>query len=174
MSYNIPENHHESLPRKEEWRLVVIDGESWPYEVSDLGRVRRSEPPWKDGKTHVGKIMRLQTVTGYWKVHLRDGGRNKQCLVHRLVAEAFLGPCPEGMQVNHKDRNRTNATVNNLEYVTPKQNAVRGSDVGGAKLTEEKVLALREEAQALLDKYGISKGTLYNVLTGRTWGWLDG
>lgn len=50
----------------------------------------------------------------------------KHLFVHHLVAEAFIGPRPEGAQVNHKDLNRQNPRAENLEYLTVAQNILHG------------------------------------------------
>lgn len=50
--------------------------------------------------------------------------RNRHCLVHRLVAAAFLGPRPSDRIVHHKDHNKQNNRPENLEYVTPSQNTL--------------------------------------------------
>jgi len=62
---------------------------------------------------------------GYYHVHLRIGelGINRTPLVHRLVADAFIGLCPEDKsQINHKDSDKTNNHVDNLEWVTNSEN----------------------------------------------------
>ena len=87
------------------------------YEVSNHGRVRSTN---KKGKT---KILKPQlNHSGYYRVWLSNGGKIKRCLVHRLVASAFI-PNPEGHpQINHIDFKRTNNRVENLEWITHKDN----------------------------------------------------
>jgi hypothetical protein len=62
-------------------------------------------------------------------VDLRNKGRRRIVNVHRLVAEHFLGPLPEGMVVHHKDGNRRNPRLENLEVVTVAENNRRRFDV---------------------------------------------
>ncbi len=159
----------------EEWQPVNINEETWPYEVSDLGRVRRSEPPQKEGKTYVGKILSPWLRTdGYPAVTLSKEGTKAAYPVHRLVMASFVGPCPSDMEVNHMDRNKTNAHLVNLEYITHKQNVLRGDEHPRALITEEQALSIKKELQALTERYGVSKTTLVNILRGLSWGWLDG
>lgn len=102
----------------EVWRPV----EGWPpYEVSNLGRVRRLGGTQKAIKTRILKLY--VNEKGYQQVHLRDCGREKNAVVHRLVALAFIGPPPSPVhQVAHYDGNGQNAAVSNLSWKTPAEN----------------------------------------------------
>jgi formate dehydrogenase assembly factor FdhD len=67
--------------------------------------------------------MKLSTVKGYKSVVMTINGKQYTALVHRLVAQAFI-PNPKNLpQVNHKDGNKSNNRVENLEWCTPKENA---------------------------------------------------
>jgi hypothetical protein len=91
------------------------------YQVSDQGRVR-AHPDAKGRGMKPGRIL-FQSMDdrGYPQCELYLGGR---CTVkvHRMVAEAFLGPRCEGMTINHIDGDKLNNNVTNLEYVTNKDN----------------------------------------------------
>ena len=96
------------------------------FEVSDEGRVFSKERYVLNNGTKVLKPRReLKGVSngiGYLQVGLSCNNTRVRKYIHRLVAEAFLGPCPEGYEVNHKDRVKTNNRLTNLEYVTHSQN----------------------------------------------------
>jgi hypothetical protein len=98
----------------EEWR-PLRDG---TYDVSSLGNVRRAKPGIA---TFVGRPLRPYAgATGYAMVRVkRDCGE----YLHRIVAEVFLGPCPPAHVVNHKDSNKQNNRVSNLEYATYAENS---------------------------------------------------
>lgn len=64
---------------------------------------------------------------GYRQVHLWKNGKNRTFYVHRLVAEAFLANPNNLPQVNHKDKDRANNDVGNLEYVTARGNMQHSS-----------------------------------------------
>ena len=126
----------------EEWK-ECMDG--W-YEVSDHGRVRRAKP----GKTtRVGKILKGRTdLRGYLIVSCFINGKTHTPRVHRLVSHAFLGPCPEGLQVNHIDGIKTNACSDNLEYITGKENmahALKLGLIGDNRLFPQSVIDLARE-----------------------------
>tara|TARA_R110001599_G_scaffold351719_1_gene584375 strand:+ start:468 stop:953 length:486 start_codon:yes stop_codon:yes gene_type:complete len=97
-----------------EWRRAA--GYS-SYEVSSTGLVRsyrRSDMP---------KLLRQDTVSGYKRVVIvSDEGASDKVLVHRLVASTFLGGHFKGAVVNHKDKDRANNTIDNLEWCTVQYN----------------------------------------------------
>lgn len=119
----------ESLPN-EEWRDIV--GYEGLYQVSNLGRVKvlprikrtPSTTFLSEEKIVVPKIDK----GGYLRVALcRDKGM-RRFLVHRLVATSFFGDNPH-MTVNHKDENKTNNSVENLEYLTRAENVKYGTGI---------------------------------------------
>lgn len=105
-----------------EWRIIENHPE---YEVSNCGEVRclvdrvNSSKPFKAG-SYVAQII---GNTGYLRAAVRvSPGKQKLYSVHRLVAKAFI-PNPENKPcVNHIDCNKTNNKVENLEWVTDKEN----------------------------------------------------
>jgi hypothetical protein len=164
----------------EEWRPVV-GYEGW-YSVSSLGRVRRD----KSGNgTRAGKTLKAPPdVRGYPLACFCQDGEQHYHRVHRLVAEAFLGPCPAGLQVNHKDGDKLNNHVSNLEYVTPSENtrhAIRlglWTPVGEAhhlsKLSEADVREIRRlrgkvTQQQLADRYGVSNSLISAIQLRQIW-----
>jgi HNH endonuclease/NUMOD4 motif/Helix-turn-helix domain len=110
----------------EQWRPVV--GFEGLYEVSDLGRVRRVGKAARHGKGHGGgarrgRVRRVHRgQDGYVRVQLWRDGRAFMRLVHCLVAQAFLGPVPPGQEVNHRNGNKADCLLANLEYVTHPEN----------------------------------------------------
>lgn len=103
---------------EEQWRAVV-GWEGW-YEVSNLGRIRRAR---KTNNTYVGRI-RWPTLYrgGYAKVNLSRDGKREARRIHRLVAEAFLGPCPAGHEVNHKNGDKDDNRAVNLQWASHSDN----------------------------------------------------
>ena len=125
----------------EEWRPVELRDSDCSYEVSNTGRVRVSpdtEHPRQ--KWRAGKVLAQQLInSGYYVVWLRDGGKSRTCLVHRLVAQAFCAPM--GDQVNHKDTDKLNNHAPNLEWVTSQENVNHSVETGcrPLKLTPHRV-----------------------------------
>lgn len=96
----------------EQWRLVP----GWPeYEVSDLGSVR---------SLRSGRTMRVHALphTGHMNVKLKRSGAVMSNGVHVLVAAAFIGPRPEGMEVCHNNGDPNDNRLANLRYGTPSAN----------------------------------------------------
>lgn len=114
----------------EVWRDVP--GYAGVYQVSDHGSVRSIDRMvnGRNGSTHIrkGHTLRSYRVNGgYCAVSLNNGGSQKNFLVHRLVAMAFI-PNPNNYEtVNHIDENKCNNTVSNLEWLTLIENNRYGS-----------------------------------------------
>ena len=100
----------------EAWRAVP--GWAGMYEVSDLGRVRSLRR-----YRCKGRILRFGTThNGYLTATFSGNGRREARTVHRIVAEAFIGPRPADMHTCHIDGDQTNNAVTNLRYATQAEN----------------------------------------------------
>ena len=126
-----------------EWK--PIKGYEGLYEVSNDGRVRRLR--FTNGSHDFEKVRECkQTLNtwGYMTVNLSKNGKGSTKRVHRLVANAFLGE--SNLQIDHIDGNKQNNRLDNLEYVTPKENTNRAWEKGLAKYTDERKEKLRKIA----------------------------
>lgn len=115
------------------------------YEVSNDGRVRRLR--FTNGSHDFEKVRECkQTLNtwGYMTVNLSKNGKSNTKRVHRLVANAFLGE--SNLQIDHIDGNKQNNRLDNLEYVTSKENTNRAWKKGIAKYTDERKEKLRKIA----------------------------
>ena len=148
-------------------------------EASNIGRVRAV---WRN---------QIRIRHGY----LNDNGyeiisiNNRRYRVHVLVMEAFVGPKPFKMDVNHKDGVKSNNHIDNLEYLTRSDNhrhafklglskspfQKKGEDRWQAKLTEAEVTTLRKDFASgisrrfLASQYGISYYTVWDITERRSW-----
>lgn len=118
----------------EKWKNI----EDYPiYEVSNIGRVRsidRIVNCSKGKRTFKGRILSIRKdKKGYCTVNLYKNGSGIPQYVHRLVAKVFI-PNPNNLPViNHKDENPLNNTVQNLEWMTNKENVNYGTRVQRVK-----------------------------------------
>lgn len=169
----------------EDW-LPIPEYEGW-YEASDTGKIRRVA----GGKgAHPGEERALSVRDdGYVNVCISRGSNAdaKVWMVHRLIARTWLGPCPDGFEVNHKDGDKTNNAAWNLEYVTPADNQLHALTIGlrkaptgeghhQSKLTEEKVARIRamyatgeHSYNSLAREFDVSKKTILLIIQGRIW-----
>lgn len=114
----------------EEWR--DIEGYEGYYQVSSFGRFRSldREVVSKNGRVRMfsGSIRRtVHYSNGYLWLYLCKDGIKKSFIAHRLVAKAFI-PCNDpSLEINHKDENKENNSVSNLEWVTHKENINHGT-----------------------------------------------
>jgi len=135
--------------------------------------------------TRVERLKPMMTRPGYYTVNvLSDDGRRQTRLVHRLIALTFLGPIPEGMEVNHKNGIKGDNRAENLEYVTKSENHRHARDVlnrfyvsgerhGECKLTDEAVEAVRHlvsigwTQKRIARAFGISQVLVSLINTGK-------
>lgn len=153
------------------------------YSVSNTAQIRNN---------NTGRILKQtqNKSTGYMQVAVSPNGRNgkhKLFRIHREVALAWMPNPDNKSQVNHKDCNKTNNSIENLEWVSNKENVQhahdnnlvpirRGEDSNFAVLTDDLVRCVREEyakggitLRELGIKYGVAHNTLSNIICRVTW-----
>jgi hypothetical protein len=174
----------------EDWKDIA--GWEGLYAVSSNGRIKSYDRLVTElnGKTrtHKGRLVTLKKTGCYHGVSLFLHGVGQRYYAHRLVAEAFI-PNPDGRpEVNHKDGNKFNNCVLNLEWATRSENAKhafamgltdppparKGESQHSAKLTEHDVNQIRKTfkpgmGRLLAQKYGVTPPSIYGVINGRTW-----
>ena len=110
------------------------------YEVSNYGRVRRKVDLFsKNSKNrepfYIKPDIDYIRRTGYLRVDLSNNGKSKHFFVHRLVAEAFI-PNPYNFPfINHKDEDKANPRMDNLEWCTVRYNSSYGNRVEKMRFT---------------------------------------
>lgn len=114
---------------QEIWKDVV--GYEGLYQVSNLGRVKSLLRYVQNGRVVRRVNERIMTPVkannGYFRVYLKREGKGVNRSIHRLVAEAFLSNPNNHPQVNHKDENKGNNTLQNLEWCNSAYNASYGT-----------------------------------------------
>lgn len=172
---------------EETWKAVV--GFEGVYEVSSLGRIRVLERVVVRYLTRRAKILTgKRSWHGYHRVGLCDDRRSYTTQIHRIVAVAFI-PNPKGKPfINHKDGNKLNNSVENLEWVTASENCKHAFQSGlskgnfktwpnnmKARLNPRLVRRIRAmvasgvSINAEANKMGCDWKTISNIITRRTW-----
>jgi hypothetical protein len=161
-----------------------IPGYEGHYQISNYGRVKSL----KSGK-RFGKILIPQmNEKGYLKIPLSNGITKKTCKIHRLVALTFLPiPTKDKTTVNHKNWNKLDNYINNLEWATHQENIdhakknklfnnPHSENSHNAKLKNEEVFELKNlyisglySQRALARKYGVHPSTIYLILKNKSW-----
>lgn len=104
------------------------------YQISNLGRLKALEKTIWNGQGYLyfpEKIRKLNPdKDGYLNITLSNKGEAKTFKIHRLVAEAFLPNSDDLPEVNHKDGDKTNNNVSNLEWCTRKENQRHAFRIG--------------------------------------------
>ena len=147
------------------------------YKVSDQGRVKGLK----------GLIKPKPTNSGYLRTELWQRGTRWRPSIHRLVADHFIPNPRQCPQVNHKDGNKANNAVSNLEWCTASENmihAVRlqgryGEGATGSKLTEQDVTAIQVmlgkgvPGAWLADVFGVTNAQISNIRNRQQWQHLN-
>lgn len=173
---------------EEVWR--EIPGYNGLYLASTHGKIKSTDmlcnnTGYKDGvkatRIHKGKELKCCSTTpkGYARVNLLG----KVHMWHRIIALTFIDNLNNLSQINHKDGNKLNNNVNNLEWCDNKYNRSHavynrlhafGSKIGEAKLIESDINPIRKLLKTLKIKdiaamYGVSNTTISDIKHGRTW-----
>ena len=150
------------------------------YQVSNYGRV-------KSFYYANGKILSGGFDTGrYSMMHIIKGKHSKTILLHKMVLGAFILNVDNKREINHKDGNKENNCVWNLEWATRKENMQHaakmglirnGEDSGKAKITNEQVKFIRKVyiprdknfgLKALARKFGVGKDAMSDIVNGKS------
>lgn len=134
----------------EVWRDVV--GFEGLYKISNKGNVYSVERKDSIGRKRGGFTLKARTKKrGYLDVNLCKNGVLKRKLIHRLVAQAFIPNPNNFLEINHKDENKTNNRVENLEWCTRKYNNNHGKRTEKARRKlSKKVKAVNIESGEVL------------------------
>lgn len=162
-----------------------IPGFDFHYEASTFGRIRRIH---KQMGTHVGRVLKpAPHGDGYTMVNLCMNCIGHTRKIHQLVAITFIGAPRAKEEVNHRDGNRWNNHINNLEYVTRRENIRHSRDVLGAsrgrkgsknaaaKLNESQVIEIRRLHESgttrrkLAISFGVSTVMIRYIVIRRCW-----
>lgn len=153
------------------------------YEVGDNGTVRSYKKRFGGTMLFPALLRPAMNEAGYEHVVLMLDGRAITRAVHRIVLEAFTGPCPEGMEGCHNDGNPSNNRRENLRWDTSRANIadkeshgtmLRGESLPSSKLTDLAVVDIRRRFLTtsrieLANEYGVTPDTITFAATGRRW-----
>lgn len=159
-----------SLPNYEITKDGVVAVKSWGKR--NLRRDRFILSPFKNGN-------------GYFVVTiLTHENKRRHRLVHRLLLETFVGPCPPGMEGLHLDSNPLNNDLSNLKWGSRAENeshkigngtSNQGSRHGRSKLTENQIPLIRKmhadgyTQQEIADSLGVTRANIAFITQGKTW-----
>lgn len=155
------------------------------YRIDKEGNIYSPYKNWK-------KLSQQKIDKGYLRVNLRTAdGKDKRFMVHRLVLSSFA-PIKdlEKYEVNHKDGNKENNSLDNLEWCTSSYNVkhslieglkipAKGERVGGSKLSEEDVKQIwhllctsSKSLKEIGNQFGVSKYCIFDIKKQKSWKWL--
>lgn len=146
----------------EEWAILdevwkPIIGYEQYYSVSNRGRVMRTGKAarhglGRGGGARLNRILKshIDPKDGYVHIQLWVEGKPINKLVHCLVAEAFLGPVPDGFEVNHKHGIKTDNRDSEIEYLTHSENNLHSYRTGLKKPRVDQMVAVRRKPRKII------------------------
>lgn len=177
---------------KERW--VELKGNREIYMIGSNGNVKTKDREGARGHRVDGHILKQhENSNGYLRVSMRLDGdeKNKNYLVHRLVAKSFIPEVDGKPFVNHKDGDKHNNTVENLEWCNKSENekhawkiglkkdiATKGERHGMHKLSENDVLYIRKNHKRnggklktgdLAKQFSVNPQTITDIISNRIW-----
>lgn len=167
------------------WGAAMTDIERWRdvkgfegiYWISDFGKIRNRSQ----------LIKPRPTQKGYMRVTLSNGSLKRLGLIHRLVLEAFVGPCPHGMETDHLNGIAGDNRLSNLKWSTRSENnyrkldhgtLLRGEELKTSKLTAENVRWIKRHydktkhefaSRALAKRFNVCPTTIKLIIRKETW-----
>lgn len=153
-----------------------IPGYEWKYWVSNTGLIKNKD-----------RVLKLDFSNRYARVDMYENNKRIKVCVHKTVMQEFFGKCPEGLQINHKNGDRKDNSINNLEYVTPSENIKHSFALGMSKgprsekcwkvkLNKDLVIEIREKyatgkylQKELAVIYGVTAGAIGPIIRKQNW-----
>ena len=146
---------------QEKWK--DIKGFEGLYEVSNFGNVRNKVTK---------KNIAIDASNSYAKITISKDGKYHKRYVHRIVFESHLGPLVDGYQINHKDFNRLNNHISNLEQVTVFENNLHSRDRNFFKIDFKIAKEMRNSnlnSRELAELYDLNDRQIRRVLKNEAW-----
>ena len=167
----------------EEWvdATTIIDNlkDKDYFMVSSLGRVRYFKSNGNYKKLVTVSLKKTHSPKKYPRTSVRVNDSKFDFYIHLLVSKCFLGDTPHGMLVDHKDSDRNNPRLSNLQFLTPKENSDKGDNKNQpkgssnvcSKLTIDDLFRIYDmffvnkiNKKEIQGKFNVSLATICNVL----------
>lgn len=168
--------------------IVYRTVEGWPqYRIGEDGTGwgrRNSRSECRVGWHWWRQLKPGRHSSGYQQFQFYDNYKRKPMFVHRLVLEAFVGPCPEGMEACHNDGDCTNNRLENLRWDTRLSNIhdkqahgtqLRGSGLHNSKLEESDIPIIVGLVKSgisrkkVAERFNVTVGSIDLIVNGKTW-----